>query len=815
METPEDLLHPDRVAQHADWLRRLARRMVTDLATAEDLTQDTLAIALEGTPPGGRMKGWLATILRNRMRRLARRDVLRRDAESSAARPPGEAVAEVAHHHELMGQLLELPYHYREVIVLRYFEQASHPEIARRLGIAEATVRTRLTRGLDQLRARLERNHGRGLGSWLLVAAGLGSEERVRTTAPGGSRMRPVRVLALLGAAVAAALVVQTLLLDGKPPAPLLDPASSAVARRTTVAAPAPPRPRTEARLATPMPGDVAAAALDRSGERVLAGQVVDPEGMPVPGLRVVHRGDWGEAHADADLEGRFEFRPIEWTGEVEVDGPDHVGLLGFWLPQQHPGFDLTLVAVPVRSLRGRVTDGEGAGIAEAIVSFGFREDFRPRLRRILHFNTLPTWKVLTDEGGFFTLDRAPVVEGALRAASPGFHATVQGIDAWSEDQVELVLERLPEQGTVVHGRIVDAAGHPAAGALVNYGGMTAQASPSGRFQVGPSTPQPASLVVLHRGYLPVVVELGQEAGALEVRLDAPSLRLAGRVVDAEGEPLAGISVMRIDGTPVDGIEERRGGAPFVRSEDAESLLASEPGRRVVTDAGGNFEFDGLLDRSYRLLSSDGSLEVSISRPLAPAESGAWHELVLAGSGSGPSLTGRVVDGQGQPVPGLTLQVRLAVQSSSSQDFLWSHEAVSQEDGLFRFESLRSRPGMVLTTMLHPAFVHAEQMLDPGSDEHIEMVVRRKGYLQVEVDPARPDQADGFALHDESGRRVRLELPLGRVARSTLDGQIHDGISAVYGAPVGEVVVELRAADRSLERHRVTLVAGRLTRLQL
>jgi len=49
--------------------------------------------------------------------------------------------------------LRALPAKYRVVLVLRYYEDRSDPEIAALLGISRATVRTRAARALERLRA--------------------------------------------------------------------------------------------------------------------------------------------------------------------------------------------------------------------------------------------------------------------------------------------------------------------------------------------------------------------------------------------------------------------------------------------------------------------------------------------------------------------------------------------------------------------------------------------------------------------------------------------------------------------------------------
>lgn len=162
-----------------DFLLRLATGLVGG-DDAEDLVQDVLVRAVEHPrSPGSGGRGWLARVARNlaanRFRARARRERRERDS----ARPEGSSAAlgEVQERFEL-GQHLAaavgaLDEPYRAVILLRFFEGLTHAEIAARLGLPLATVRTRQQRALARLRDRLDRELGGreawsvGLGTWL------------------------------------------------------------------------------------------------------------------------------------------------------------------------------------------------------------------------------------------------------------------------------------------------------------------------------------------------------------------------------------------------------------------------------------------------------------------------------------------------------------------------------------------------------------------------------------------------------------------------------------------------------------------------
>src|SRR5258705_13091820 len=72
----------------ARWVRRLARSLVRDDSVAEDLVQETWIAALEGAPAdGGRLRPWLARVVRNFARQSHRGAANRARQEAQSARP--------------------------------------------------------------------------------------------------------------------------------------------------------------------------------------------------------------------------------------------------------------------------------------------------------------------------------------------------------------------------------------------------------------------------------------------------------------------------------------------------------------------------------------------------------------------------------------------------------------------------------------------------------------------------------------------------------------------------------------------------------
>ncbi len=155
------------VAAHWDLLFRAAFFICADRFIAEDLAQEAMLKALRAYPSVDQsrpIEPWLATIAANTARDWLRgrnrhpEDRLSEEAVNGVE--AGEDVAETLSRNsvsdELAAGLLKLDLPVRAVIVMRHLLDRSDAEIAELLDIRPATVRTRLHRGLGELRRNLE-----------------------------------------------------------------------------------------------------------------------------------------------------------------------------------------------------------------------------------------------------------------------------------------------------------------------------------------------------------------------------------------------------------------------------------------------------------------------------------------------------------------------------------------------------------------------------------------------------------------------------------------------------------------------------------
>lgn len=193
----------DTLLEHTAFLQALARRLVRDDEIADDVLQQTCLQALaHGPRDRRRARSWLSRVAVNFARRTHRDRARRIRRERAAPTPPSvPSPEEVAEREVLMRRVVDavfgLDEPYRSTVIARYYDGLRSTEIAAQTGVNEATVRTRLRRGLARLRDRLDRDCG-DRASWVGGLSVLASIEIAGRAVP---MLVPAKVaiVALLG----------------------------------------------------------------------------------------------------------------------------------------------------------------------------------------------------------------------------------------------------------------------------------------------------------------------------------------------------------------------------------------------------------------------------------------------------------------------------------------------------------------------------------------------------------------------------------------------------------------------------------------
>jgi RNA polymerase sigma-70 factor (ECF subfamily) len=154
----------------ADRLFAIARLILRDTDQARDAVQDALIRAwrhLPGLRDPDRFDAWLHRLVANACADQGRRQ--RRWSAEVMVLLPGQSIDDGARRLEdrdlIERGFRRLNTDQRTVIVLRYYLDQTVPQIARTLGIAEGTVKSRIHNSMAVLRSALEADRGQPMDS--------------------------------------------------------------------------------------------------------------------------------------------------------------------------------------------------------------------------------------------------------------------------------------------------------------------------------------------------------------------------------------------------------------------------------------------------------------------------------------------------------------------------------------------------------------------------------------------------------------------------------------------------------------------------
>jgi len=791
MEADSRSVRLNELLVHAAWVRGLAGSLLADPHAADDVVQETWLAALR-TPPRERLdlRAWLGRVVRNAVRQRGRAGARRAGRErvvasereegiSRAEMESPEALAErVETQRRLAALVLALDEPFRQTLLLRYYEELSCAEIARRTGVPEGTVRWRSKRGLDELRERLDDDYG-SRRAWSFALAPLARRAPTVTTAPsaitgatglsallqGVLAMSLALKISLVLAVAAATILLSTFgsMAVGLSPAGDLEPVA------VTFLPPA--AQDGEPALAEPPPTEPsgARASVDvQEPESVTSGSVVgrvlDPEGRPVPNAIVRFRA-YRETEARTDANGVGSVRlPEGWDfslGHLGVFVVDAAGYLVEevdFAPSESARVDVGDVLLrPAGAVAGRVLDAQGQPVVDAWVEEAVPERNPELLARWRLERSVRTHgpaevectrdelrrEMRTDAAGEFLLERVPVGERQLWAGKDGLVAGHTGAvevrpGLVSAGVVLTLGVRDPQD--FAFGRVIDPDDEPVARASIDTefrsgarsGSSSFQTDERGRFEFA-YTPRVARTVRVHDPegrFAPLTLE-GVEGGSTELvlRLERPEW-MEVNVSTASG-PLedASVLVWRAD---------RRGLAvefANLRREDSSVrfTLPSEP-FLVVVEAEG-------YDRSELGPFPGTAAPRSVTCVLEPL----------------PGVRGRVLHA-GAGVPGARVALHERVRTFLSVNgFPVRHERDAAADG------------------------------ETDADGSFALTLRSSGdfYLRAEAPGLAPAEVGPLSLAKDVGEELVVELTAG----GSIEGRV---LPPAGRSPAGTVVVVSR-----------------------
>ena len=153
---------------HSGFVQSLAAHLLARTDGAEDVAQETWMAAMQsrraGELSGRSLKAWLAQVVRRKAFRLRTRERSRGLREERYGQELAERGGEGSpESHSLRAEtiqrvtaaVLALKEPYQQTVLLRFYENLADQDIAKRMGVPVATVRSRLQRAKAQLRSQL------------------------------------------------------------------------------------------------------------------------------------------------------------------------------------------------------------------------------------------------------------------------------------------------------------------------------------------------------------------------------------------------------------------------------------------------------------------------------------------------------------------------------------------------------------------------------------------------------------------------------------------------------------------------------------
>jgi RNA polymerase sigma-70 factor (ECF subfamily) len=590
----------EEMLAQARWMRRLARRLVRDSSTAEDVVQQTWLAALESAPGSeGRLRPWLARVVRNLASEKRRGEAHRAAREEIAARPErSPSAAETAEKIEAQRVLVEalasIAEPYRTTVMLRYLEGLSAASIARKQGIPAATVRWRLQHGLEELRSRLDKRFGGERRSWALALLPLARRpplseiaQQVAAAAAQGAMVMntSAKVAVTIGAVLAVGAGIW--IAQRSPEAAPAGPSTTVTSSEALTLAAAPqsaPRESDKSLIvgnretAEGVRRDAPAPAPNTTKAGIEA-RFVEADARPIPGV-VLSLREGTSPTAKSDSNGRAHvdvgFNEPLVTQQVTVVAvcADHASLFKsvrikkgetIWLGD--------LVLGPGGSVEGLVRGADGRPFASADVRvLGSVLDVDADVARRIGPKDDPCPSAKSGPDGTFRVDGVPTSSVRVWAGAEGmrwaFSSPIDLQPAEVRGGVELAMEPLSADEHI-EGTVFAPDGSPADGAWINCSYQTARESggsgvPSGadgRFVVRLRYKVPHELKVHDmRGRWPDVFGPAVPPGTLDAVLRFVEPRRIDLVVDdANGAPIEDFRVLSTVGyetRPADGSSE-------------------------------------------------------------------------------------------------------------------------------------------------------------------------------------------------------------------------------------------------------------------
>ncbi|MCR9247341.1 MAG: sigma-70 family RNA polymerase sigma factor [bacterium] len=844
----------EELLRESAWIRQLARRLVEPGHDADDLVQDACLAAMQH-PPQHRdnLRGWLSQILRNlvrQKRRQSTRQKRREEDRHGPAVPTAPATVDLIERattqRAVVDAVLGLAEPYRTAILLRFFEDLPPREIAARQRLPVATVRTHLTRGLERLRQRLDRQTG-SRAAWIAAVLPL-TQPALSAALATTVLMKSKTLIAATVAISALAITAASIEWNAAPTTPV--PANASPVEHQSASVEATGTAAVEERVAADPVTTPSEPPPATPTPRRATGRTVDPEGRPLADLEVALASDTtgtnsvpaGAPHTRSDSTGAFELAlEHSASGRIVASDARFRTVMHTLVRRSHVPKLALVVAAPATQFAGVVRSHDGHAIADATVAVNWPTDLLSRLSDNSDATEIEQLQVRTDADGRFVLPGARVRGAELRTHAPGFVPDRRPLPQFDERGLEIVLAAPVAKPGSVQGQVIDPNGNPVAGARVVLGDKMVETVADGGFVIDDAA-NDRTLSAASQGYRRGVLER-PEAGwpaYVLLPLGGEPLSIRGRVVDATGRGLPDIQIWLLDAT----LHSRSGRPQVVEgitagNMDVQALIdrvrsgeidnprqvfqrtPTSTWPFVFTDESGEFEMPGLEDRAYDLRAMNPNTLLMVdSRGVAAGSSNA--RITMPQDMMFDAVAGTVVGRDGQPVAGVRVRLQCDTVSIASTNLhgTTTDETTTDEAGRFRLENVPKRRVYLRVDgepILPIEFGRGAEggllELSNGEPENLRIEVVRRMHMQLELQ--RPDLADGVSVLDAHGAPLPINVFRGRGRSTTLRLPLDGGRSPVFVVPDTAVTLVLQKGEDEVRREALLLQPGTVNKLVL
>ncbi|MEM7167558.1 MAG: sigma-70 family RNA polymerase sigma factor [Planctomycetota bacterium] len=774
--------------KHSNWLQPLARDLLGDEHLAEDVLQQTWITAWRRAPREQQAgPAWLKQVLHNFVRMQFRGDGRRRKRERLTARPEAfnEDLAVEAHelHREIVHALSRLDEPFRSTLVLRFYEDLTSAEIARRQGIPAATVRVRLKRGLDRLRDQLNSSRESYLPALFLLAGldlpGLSptdaqaqptpttEKQPAAATKVGHSHARWAAAFIVIAAvALLSLLLVDSTDTSGAPTRSSQRPLTNSslvhhanpptlIDHRNTPHSPADVHPVNtqsiddEVQLEGALRGDTLWAQL----------QVVDAAGMPIANARVA------SDQRRLQLKGIAAGYASTYEYLLAEQCPDLLGFTGSNGRLRVPAATLRDAALAV-SAKSHVALRERPAHRQ-LVDGVYAVTLQPALDTQITVHATGDSAIrdctVTVTDGKTTASYLTSSDSRVTHSSPEEVEVVSFQAAGFAAAQELLSSPLHEQrlqfGHPSSGVVVDADGQPIVGATVSMRSTlwrgpayAVTTDAQGCFETF-GLPESGTLdLEIRHGDYPLRKSTYQlpSDGLGEIQLETPQ-RLRGQIITTAGVPIANATIYALP----------------------DGKFLSRDLQRCRSDANGAFDCGPVRAGDYILYAEHPNFAAT---EVAASTSNAQPTIVRLSEGT--FITGRVQTGNGQPVAGVPVRIGVVVgdelrgpvvYSDASGHFRCTHVPRGEvthrpRRQVVRWRALSAKDSLQPTTQLIAELFLPYQLLRANGEDVPQpahfgsrntVAVQAGTELTLTIAEPRPRSTVRFELTDTAGAPIR------------------------------------------------------------